>query len=111
MTPASARSPSASARASMTMDLPAPVSPVSTVRPASSSSSRRSMMAKSRMARCASISELLAPEQLLAQHVEVTAAGRVDELHRRLGAAHVDMVVVLERIARLAVEADIGLVL
>src|SRR3990167_1165996 len=49
MTPLSARSPKSSPKASIRIDLPAPVSPVRTVMPRSNSSSSSSMTAKSRM--------------------------------------------------------------
>ena len=53
-TSAPARPPAASSSASTRMDLPAPVSPVSTVRPEASSSSAASMIAKSRIWMCSS---------------------------------------------------------
>src|SRR5690606_23841898 len=57
-----ARFPKARPRASMTMDLPAPVSPVSAHRPGVSSKSRDSMSAKLRICRCTSMLPLpLAP--------------------------------------------------
>ena len=49
----SARSPSTAASASIRIDLPAPVSPVSTVKPGWNSRSSRSTMTKSRMLRAA----------------------------------------------------------
>ena len=52
---ASARPPSASVSASIRMDLPAPVSPVNTVKPADRSSSIASTITKSRMARVRSM--------------------------------------------------------
>src|ERR1700761_229118 len=59
--PASPRPPRASANASSKIDLPAPVSPVSTARPRENSISRRSIRTMSRIDRRASM-----PEQFLA---------------------------------------------
>src|SRR6201986_4617830 len=59
--PASPRPPSASAKASSRIDLPAPVSPVSTARPRENSISRRSIRTMSRIDRRASM-----PQQFLA---------------------------------------------
>src|SRR5947209_13481167 len=53
--PASPRPPSASAKASSRMDLPAPVSPVSTARPGENSMSSRSIRTMSRIERRASM--------------------------------------------------------
>src|SRR3954471_5397095 len=53
--PASPRPPSASAKASSRMDLPAPVSPVSTARPRENSISSRSIRTMSRIERRASM--------------------------------------------------------
>jgi hypothetical protein len=53
-TSAPARPPASSVSASTTMDLPAPVSPVSTVSPGRHSISTASMMAKSRI--CSEVS-------------------------------------------------------
>src|SRR3954447_10351001 len=55
--PASPRPPSASANASSRMDLPAPVSPVSTARPLANSISSRSIRTMSRIDRRASMRE------------------------------------------------------
>src|SRR5690554_4028909 len=52
-----ARPPKSRLRASMMMDLPAPVSPVSTVKPERTGISRCSMMAKLRMTRWVSMAE------------------------------------------------------
>src|SRR5882724_6230390 len=64
--PASPRPPSASAKASSRMDLPAPVSPVSTARPRENSISSRSIRTMSRIDRRASMrSKFLAETHLL----------------------------------------------
>src|ERR1700737_2853223 len=64
--PASPRPPSASAKASSRMDLPAPVSPVSTARPRENSISSRSIRTMSRIERRASMrSKFLAETHLL----------------------------------------------
>src|SRR3954447_23179044 len=64
--PASPRPPSASAKASRRIDLPAPVSPVSTARPRENSISSRSIRTMSRIDRRASMrSEFLAEAQFL----------------------------------------------
>src|ERR1700689_652322 len=60
--PASPRPPSASAKASSRMDLPAPVSPVKTARPRENSISSRSIRTMSRIDRRASM-----PEKFLAE--------------------------------------------
>src|SRR5512138_1057959 len=84
-TAASARPPTRSSIASTRMDLPAPVSPVSTVKPPASSSEARSISTKSRTSRARSTSAFLAqrfaPAQLLAQRGEVAVAGRMHEAH------------------------------
>src|SRR3954447_18939024 len=64
--PASPRPPSASAKASSRMDLPAPVSPVSTARPRENSISSRSIRTMSRIDRRASMrNDFLAETQFL----------------------------------------------
>src|SRR6266849_9100708 len=64
--PASPRPPSASANASRRMDLPAPVSPVSTARPRENSMSSRSIRTMSRIERRASMKDqFLAETQFL----------------------------------------------
>src|SRR5947207_6258225 len=64
--PESPRPPSASANASRRMDLPAPVSPVSTARPRENSISSRSIRTMSRIERRASMrDQFLAETQLL----------------------------------------------
>src|SRR4249919_3190366 len=64
--PESPRPPSASAKASSRMDLPAPVSPVSTARPRENSISSRSIRTMSRIDRRASMrSKFLAETHLL----------------------------------------------
>src|SRR3981081_2311009 len=64
--PASPRPPSASANASRRMDLPAPVSPVSTARPRENSISSRSIRTMSRIERRASMrDQFLAETQFL----------------------------------------------
>src|SRR6195952_4916586 len=64
--PASPRPPSASAKASSRMDLPAPVSPVSTARPRVNSISSRSIRTMSRIERRASMKDqFLAETQFL----------------------------------------------
>src|ERR1700682_5880942 len=60
--PASPRPPSASANASRRMDLPAPVSPVSTARPRENSISSRSIRTMSRIERRASMRDLFLAE-------------------------------------------------
>src|SRR6266480_6954060 len=60
--PESPRPPSASANASRRMDLPAPVSPVSTARPRENSISSRSIRTMSRIERRASMRDLFLPE-------------------------------------------------
>src|ERR1044072_6676252 len=65
------------------IDLPAPVSPVSTVSPGCNSSSTESMIAKSRICRCVSmglpgvIGPAAAPVKLGAQQDEGVVAGRM----------------------------------
>src|SRR6185312_9266078 len=90
------RPPASSCRASTSIDLPAPVSPVSTVSPARSSSSMASMMAKSRTAKRMSIGRgsggsalgaAAPPVELGAQQAVIVVTGRVqqrDPLTRRL---------------------------
>src|SRR6201994_583185 len=63
--PALPRPPSASAKASSNMDLPAPVSPVSTARPRENSMSSRSIRTMSRIERRASMKERFLPEAYL----------------------------------------------
>src|SRR3984957_7844397 len=63
--PASPRPPSASAKASSRMDLPAPVSPVKTARPRENSMSSRSIRTMSRIDRRASMKGLFLPETYL----------------------------------------------
>src|SRR5580698_11110512 len=63
--PASPRPPSASAKASSRMDLPAPVSPVKTARPRENSISSRSIRTMSRIERRASMKGLFLPETYL----------------------------------------------
>src|SRR6267143_4179732 len=60
--PESPRPPSASANASRRMDLPAPVSPVSTARPRENSISSRSIRTMSRIERRASMRDQFLPE-------------------------------------------------
>src|SRR5215210_1736067 len=60
--PASPRPPSASAKASSRIDLPAPVSPVSTARPRENSISSRSIRTMSRIERRASMRDRFLPE-------------------------------------------------
>src|SRR6185369_15483080 len=60
--PESPRPPSASANASSRMDLPAPVSPVSTARPRENSISSRSIRTMSRIERRASMRDLFLAE-------------------------------------------------
>src|ERR1700736_4711056 len=60
--PASPRPPSASANASRRMDLPAPVSPVSTARPRENSISSRSIRTMSRIERRASMGDYFLTE-------------------------------------------------
>src|SRR4029077_5510679 len=86
-TPAPARAPTNSSIASTRIDLPAPVSPVSTENPGSSSRLARSTMTKSRISSARSklfapLVEHLAPAQLLAQRSEVAVARRMHEAHR-----------------------------
>src|SRR5512145_1906263 len=83
---ASPRPPTRSSIASTRIDLPAPVSPVSTLKPAPNSSDARSMMtkfaassARSMLSRRPAFERLLAPAQFLAQRREVTVARRVHE--------------------------------
>ena len=87
---ASGRPPSATSSAWSRIDLPAPVSPVTTLKPGSSTSSIESMMARSetRSARSTTSSFLAAPAQLRAQHVVVRAVGRPHQRHRRGRAPH-----------------------
>src|SRR5581483_1865077 len=80
-----ARPPTSSSIASTRIDLPAPVSPVSALKPASSSSEARSISTKSRTSSARSmlfgLDALLAPAELLAQRGEVAVARRMDEAH------------------------------
>ena len=93
-TSAPARPPAASSSASTRMDLPAPVSPVSTVRPEASSSSAASMIAKSRIWICSSTRASIlrfgslhaiaaSPAQLRAQDAEIVVVLRVQQRHAR----------------------------
>src|SRR6201999_996417 len=63
--PASPRPPSANAKASSRIDLPAPVSPVSTARPRENSISSRSIRTMSRIERRASMKGYFLPETYL----------------------------------------------
>src|SRR5262249_6808059 len=86
-TPASERAPTSSSIASTRIDLPAPVSPVSTENPGSSSRLALSTITKSRISSArsklfASLVEHLAPAQLLPQRGEVAVARRMHEAHR-----------------------------
>ena len=90
-TSAPARPPASSCSASTRIDLPAPVSPVSTVSPGRSSSSTASMMAKSRICRCVSMRfsarSCRGPSAAWSAAAEVIVAGRVqqrDALARRV---------------------------
>src|SRR5450631_1436107 len=87
-TSAPARPPARSCSASTTMDLPAPVSPVSTVKPGRHSISMASMMAKSRI--CSEVSTgssagvivtATAPMQLRAQEPIEVVTYRVQQRH------------------------------
>src|SRR5438105_10589378 len=93
---APARPPASSCSASTTIDLPAPVSPVSTVSPGRNSSSTESMRAKSRICRWLSMAEpqpsaldaAAAPVQLRAQDLVVIVRRRMQQRHvlaRRAG--------------------------
>src|SRR3954451_21659111 len=73
--PASPRPPSASAKASSRMDLPAPVSPVSTARPRENSISSRSIRTMSRIDRRASMRK-----QFLAETYLLEGPGNVGTL-------------------------------
>src|SRR5258707_8410841 len=73
--PASPRPPSASANASRRMDLPAPVSPVSTARPRENSISSRSIRTMSRIDRRASM-----PTKFLAETYLLEGPGNVGTL-------------------------------
>src|ERR1700722_11662604 len=73
--PASPRPPSASAKASSRMDLPAPVSPVSTARPRENSISSRSIRTMSRIERRASMRD-----QFLAETYLLEGPGNVGTL-------------------------------
>src|SRR5882724_9222214 len=73
--PASPRPPSASAKASSRMDLPAPVSPVSTARPRENSISSRSIRTMSRIDRRASM-----PTKFLAETYLLEGPGNVGTL-------------------------------
>ena len=94
----SARSPSASASASTSMDLPAPVSPVSTVKPGSRSSSISSSTARWRMCRRVSMAYsgaatargmvVPSPVQLVTQNLEVVIAARMYQFNALIGGAH-----------------------
>src|SRR5262245_30479902 len=100
ITSAPPRPPHKSCSASTTMDLPAPVSPVSTVSPGRNSSSIESMIAKSRICRWVSIVALsprkiaataAAPLELGAQEAVVVVVGGMqqrDALPRRLDLEH-----------------------
>src|SRR6478672_875346 len=76
---ASPRAPSASAKASSRMDLPAPVSPVSTDRPEAKSISSRSMRTMSRMESRASMTTVLV------FRLDTDAGGLPDALPRAAG--------------------------
>src|SRR5918999_3502425 len=83
----SARPPTRISIASTRMDLPAPVSPVSTEKPRSSSRLALSTITKLRISSARSmlfavLVQDLAPAQLLAQGGEVAVAGRMHEAHR-----------------------------
>src|SRR6202453_1020733 len=73
--PASPRPPSASAKASRSMDFPAPVSPVSTARPRENSISSRSIRTMSRIERRASMRD-----QFLAETYLLEGPGNVGTL-------------------------------
>src|SRR5437879_7200648 len=89
---ASGRPPSATSSAWSRIDFPAPVSPVMTFSPGSSTSSSSSMIARSRTFSVRSMSSLssTAPAELRAQHVVIGAVGRADERYRRATAPYGD---------------------
>src|SRR6185312_8025611 len=110
-TPASARSPMARPSASTRMDLPAPVSPVSTVMPGFSSSSSVSMMAKSRMRMCVSMSARMAPAspmEFRAQDFIVIVAAWMDEADAFVRALHPHPVAGLQCLRVLSIPGDLG---
>src|ERR1700733_104464 len=90
-TSAPARLPHSSYSASTMIDLPAPVSPVSTVSPGLNSSSTASIIAKSRICRWRSTASALVrqsadtPMQLGAQQPEVVVARRMQQRNRAPG--------------------------
>src|SRR5690606_34933244 len=99
--PVSPRAPSTSDRASMRIDLPAPVSPENTVKPGAKLISASSTITKSRTCSRRSMAFSfglgaglghVVPVQLAAQGGEVAVAGGVDEPHAVVGAAHLDVV-------------------
>src|SRR5579862_7784037 len=109
---APARAPASSCNASTMIDLPAPVSPVSTVSPGRSSSSTESMMAKSRICRCVSMVFLAleaaaAPVELGAQHLVVVVTLRMQERHALGGEAHLEPVLWFEGPEDDAVAGDV----
>ncbi len=113
---AEARAPSTSATASTTSDLPAPVSPVSTVKPGARASRTDSTTARfstvsSRRA-MGSVSASVGQQRGLRaqQVVERGAAGRLDQAHRLGQGPHLDAVADPHRQVDLAVEADEGAV-
>src|SRR5262245_7782579 len=104
--------PASSASASTTMDLPAPVSPVSTVSPARTSSSMRSMMAKSRICRWVSMSLGLveaaaAPAKLGAQQAVVLELAGVEQRDLLLGGMHLETIARQQLAERHAIAGDL----
>src|SRR5262245_15166687 len=123
----------------MRIDLPAPVSPVSTVKPGANSSSSRSTITKSRMLRLRSMgaengkwrmgngearsnSDLLfpiphfllpglfpVPVELLPQHPVVAVSGRVQQAQGALITAHLHAVAFPQIEPRMAVQVDAGI--
>src|SRR3989475_5216249 len=109
---ASPRPPTSSSMASTSIDLPAPVSPVSTVNPSAKSTDDSSISTNPRMSSARSTAllqvavllEYFAPAQLLAQRGEVAVARRVHEAHRVRRALEQQAVALLHVGERKAVE-------
>ena len=105
-TPASARAPSASCSASIKMDLPAPVSPVSTVKPSHRSRSRACTMTKSRRdmllrliahAPGGDSCNAFVPMELFTQRIKVAPALGMKKTHLVLGPPYRDPVTMQQR--------------
>src|SRR5450631_460619 len=114
------RPPAMTSSASTTMDFPAPVSPVSAVRPGPKSSSASSTMTKSRSCRCVSKCRLLAvavavavaaeaPMKFGAQQAVIVVARRVQQSDLCVGALDEQRIALLQIANAGAVARHLGM--